>query len=54
MCLQKVGRLKESVNAFTEAIKLNSNMKEAYLGRGNIYASANFDVEARYLDGRNV
>ncbi len=47
MCLQKEGRLEEAVAAFTEAISKSHNMKEAYLGRGNIFAVANMNKEAK-------
>ncbi|KAI9332143.1 hypothetical protein DFJ73DRAFT_64411 [Zopfochytrium polystomum] len=39
LCLQKVGRTNESLEAFTSAIEVNQNFTEAYLGRGNVYAS---------------
>ena len=39
LCLHKVGRMEESLEEFSQAIKINPFMKEAYLGRGNVYAA---------------
>ncbi|KAJ3327686.1 cytochrome c oxidase subunit 1 [Blyttiomyces sp. JEL0837] len=39
LCLQKVGRTDESLAAFSSAIEVNQTLIEAYLGRGNVYAS---------------
>ncbi|KAJ3416949.1 cytochrome c oxidase subunit 1 [Chytridiales sp. JEL 0842] len=47
LCLQKVGRTEESLAAFTSAIRVNQNLIEAYLGRGNVYASINDTKAAR-------
>ena len=37
--LQKVGKYEESCREFTVAMTLDANMKEAILGRGNVYAA---------------
>ncbi|KAI9337807.1 hypothetical protein BDR26DRAFT_803961 [Obelidium mucronatum] len=39
LCLQKVGRTDESLEAFTSSIRVNQTLIEAYLGRGNVYSS---------------
>ncbi|ORY43266.1 hypothetical protein BCR33DRAFT_738575 [Rhizoclosmatium globosum] len=39
LCLQKVGRTDESLEAFTSSIRVNKTLIEAYLGRGNVYSS---------------
>ncbi|KAI8832186.1 hypothetical protein BC829DRAFT_422863 [Chytridium lagenaria] len=60
LCLQKVGRISESLDAFSsvkfhsmleptniQAIRVNPYLIEAYLGRGNVYASINDSKSAR-------
>ncbi|KAJ3108931.1 cytochrome c oxidase subunit 1 [Phlyctochytrium planicorne] len=47
LCLQKVGRIEESLEAFSSAIRVNPYLIEAYLGRGNVYASINNSKAAR-------
>ncbi|KAJ3212811.1 cytochrome c oxidase subunit 1 [Dinochytrium kinnereticum] len=47
LCLQKVGRISESLDAFSSAINVNPYLIEAYLGRGNVYASINNSKSAR-------
>ncbi|KAJ3123091.1 cytochrome c oxidase subunit 1 [Physocladia obscura] len=39
LCLQKVGRTEESLEAFSSSIKVNQTLTEALLGRGNVHAS---------------
>ncbi|KAI8896697.1 hypothetical protein BC833DRAFT_596500 [Globomyces pollinis-pini] len=41
LSLQKVGKYEESKQEFTEALKIDPGMKEAILGRGNVYAAMN-------------
>ncbi|KAI9092398.1 hypothetical protein DFS34DRAFT_633351 [Phlyctochytrium arcticum] len=39
LCLQKLGKINESIAAFSAAIRVSAFMTEAYLGRGNVHAS---------------
>ncbi|KAI8610448.1 hypothetical protein BC830DRAFT_742726 [Chytriomyces sp. MP71] len=48
LCLQKVGRTDESLQAFSSSIRVNQTMIEAYLGRGNVYASIGQTKEAKH------
>ncbi|KAH9251261.1 hypothetical protein BASA81_010883 [Batrachochytrium salamandrivorans] len=41
LCLQKVSRNTESIEEFNVALQLDPYMREAFLGRGNVYASMN-------------
>ena len=45
--LQKVGKFGESCQEFTVAMDLDSNMKEAILGRGNVYAAMGDNLKSR-------
>lgn len=45
--LQKVGKYEESCIEFTKAMQLDGNMKEAILGRGNVYSAMNEMVKSR-------
>ncbi|KAJ1567925.1 cytochrome c oxidase subunit 1, partial [Nowakowskiella sp. JEL0078] len=48
LCLQKVGRIQESLDSFSSAIQVNPYLIEAYLGRGNVHASVgNYDKARR-------
>ncbi|KNC98500.1 uncharacterized protein SPPG_06197, partial [Spizellomyces punctatus DAOM BR117] len=47
LCLQTLGKVQESVEAFSAAIAVNPYMTEAYLGRGNVYASQGLTTSAR-------
>ncbi|KAJ1556100.1 cytochrome c oxidase subunit 1, partial [Cladochytrium tenue] len=53
LCLQKVGQTEQSLEAFSSAIKVNQNFTEAYLGRGNVYASVG-NVDAAMRDYARV
>ncbi|KAJ3216163.1 cytochrome c oxidase subunit 1 [Clydaea vesicula] len=39
LCLQKVGRMEEALESFTKAIQAMPLAIDAYLGRGNVYAT---------------
>ncbi|KAI9199213.1 uncharacterized protein BJ171DRAFT_632051 [Polychytrium aggregatum] len=54
LCLQKVGYIKESIEAFTSAMHVSPYMIEAYLGRGNVYASISETKLARRDYGRVI
>ncbi|KAJ3299237.1 cytochrome c oxidase subunit 1 [Borealophlyctis nickersoniae] len=54
LCLQKVGRIEESIAAFTSAITVNPYLTEAYLGRGNVYALRSQTKMARMDYGRVI
>ncbi|KAJ3354248.1 cytochrome c oxidase subunit 1 [Entophlyctis luteolus] len=47
LCLQKVGRTQESLDAFTDSIKVNRTLTEALLGRGNVHAAVGNCVSAK-------
>ncbi|KAJ3157813.1 cytochrome c oxidase subunit 1 [Geranomyces variabilis] len=47
VCLQTLGRLDESIEQFTAAVKLNPLMREALIARGNVYAAKGDVVTAR-------
>ncbi|KAI8804058.1 hypothetical protein BJ742DRAFT_826275 [Cladochytrium replicatum] len=47
LCLQKVGRIEESLQSFSAAIQVNPYLIEAHLGRGNVYASMGQHALAR-------
>ncbi|TPX58913.1 hypothetical protein SpCBS45565_g07874 [Spizellomyces sp. 'palustris'] len=47
LCLQTLGKVQESVEAFSAAIAVNPYMTEAYLGRGNVYALQGLTASAR-------
>ncbi|KAJ3259016.1 cytochrome c oxidase subunit 1 [Chytriomyces hyalinus] len=47
LCLQKVGRTEESLEAFTSSIRVNQTLIEAYLGRGNVFSSIGRCREAK-------
>ncbi|KAJ3032763.1 cytochrome c oxidase subunit 1, partial [Rhizophlyctis rosea] len=54
LCLQRVGRIEESINAFTSAIRVNPYLSEAYLGRGNVHAQRMNTRLARMDYGRVI
>ncbi|KAJ3184569.1 cytochrome c oxidase subunit 1 [Geranomyces variabilis] len=47
VCLQTLGRLDESIEQFTAAVKLNPLMREALIARGNVYAAKGDVATAR-------
>ncbi|KAJ3161681.1 cytochrome c oxidase subunit 1 [Geranomyces michiganensis] len=47
VCLQTLGRLDESIEQFTSAVKLNPIMREALIARGNVYATKGDVTSAR-------
>ena len=44
----RLNRVQDSVNSYSEALKIDPFFKEAYIGRGNAFMDYGHDVATRY------